>query len=569
MSIDYPPDEYQKHNHYFFHRKSFPSGSSPETPTRSHISPRWLWNSVWRWFMINTFTPRWLRSRWSHPALGYAVAVLLQVVIVFAVSVLINVYPTFLFLENLVILVVMLIALGWGAGPSIFATIVGTVMLIFLIFPPHFSLAVSRTDDVIGVCFYVIVGLVVSVFASQTQRARHHAEALSRRLETIIEAIPDSLAIYDQQGKFIKLNKAARETVPAEQQSIPFTDLAHLLGLQTLSGEPLRLADLPLFRALRGEIVAGMEMRYHHIERLQDCFVSVSAAPLRGSDRTIEGAVTVTRDITARHRLEQRLQALEREAAERALRETTRLMDEFIGIAGHELRTPLTAIKGNVQLAKRQLSRAAKLPQAEQEEMMNMLLSVDDLLDRAERQVRRQNRLVSDLMDVSRIHTGQMELRPEWCEVSALVREMVEEQVSITPARTIDLELPFQGKVPVMADPDRLRQVVSNYLSNALKYSEADKEVLVSVEQINLQVRVSVRDEGPGLTPAQQKRIWERFYRAPGIEVKSGSGVGLGLGLHISQMIIERLGGQVGIQSEPGKGSTFWFTLPIAEQEEE
>ena len=569
MSIDYPPDEYQKHNRYFFHRKSFPSGTSPETPTRSHISPRWLWNSVWRWFMINTFTPRWLRSRWSHPALGYAVAVLLQVVIVFAVSVLINVYPTFLFLENLVILGVMLIALGWGAGPSIFATIVGTVMLIFLISPPHFSLAVSRTDDVIGVCFYVIVGLVVSVFASQTQRARHHAEALSRRLETIIEAIPDSLAIYDQQGKFIKLNKAARETVPAEQQSVPFMDLAHLLGLQTLSGEPLRLADLPLFRALRGEIVAGMEMRCHHIERLQDRFVSVSAAPLRGSDRTIEGAVTVTRDITARHRLEQRLQALEREAAERALRETTRLMDEFIGIAGHELRTPLTAIKGNVQLAKRQLSRAAKLPQAEQEEMMNMLLSVDDLLDRAERQVRRQNRLVSDLMDVSRIHTGQMELRPEWCEVSALVREMVEEQVSITPARTIDLELPFQGKVPVMADPDRLRQVVSNYLSNALKYSEADKEVLVSVEQINTQVRVSVRDEGPGLTPAQQQRIWERFYRSPGIEVKSGSGVGLGLGLHISQMIIERLGGQVGIQSEPGKGSTFWFTLPIAEQEEE
>ena len=519
--------------------------------------------------MINTLTPRWLRNRWSHPALGYAVAVLLQLVTVFAVSVLIHVYPTFLFLENLVILVVMLIALGWGAGPSIFATIVGTVMLIFLIFPPHYSLSVSRTDDVIGACFYVIVGLVVSVFASQTQRARHHAEALSKRLETIIEAIPDSLAIFDQQGKIIKLNKAARETVPAEQQSVPFIDLAHLPGLQTLSGEPLRLADLPLFRALRGEIVAGMEMRYHHIERQQDRFVSVSAAPLGGSDRTIEGAVTVTRDITARHRLEQRLQASEREAAELALHETTRLMDEFIGIAGHELRTPMTAIKGNVQLAKRQLSRAVKLPQAEQEEMMNILLSVDDLLDRAERQVRRQNRLVSDLMDVSRIHTGQMELRPEWCEVSALVREVVEEQVSLTPARTIDLELPFQGRVPAMVDPDRLRQVVSNYLSNALKYSEVDKKVLVSVEQINSQVRVSVSDKGPGLTPTQQQRIWERFYRAPGIEVKSGSGVGLGLGLHISQMIIEQLGGQVGIQSEPGKGSTFWFTLPIAEQEEE
>src|SRR5258708_22934476 len=213
MSIDYPPDEYQKHNHYFFHRKSFPSGSSPETPTRSHISPRWLWNSVWRWFMINTFTPRWLRSRWSHPALGYAVAVLLQVVIVFAVSVLINVYPTFLFLENLVILVVMLIALGWGAGPSIFATIVGTVMLIFLIFPPHFSLAVSRTDDVIGTCFHLIVRMPVSAFASQTQRARHYAEALSKRPENIIEPPPHSFAIYYHQSKIINLNKSPPHTV--------------------------------------------------------------------------------------------------------------------------------------------------------------------------------------------------------------------------------------------------------------------------------------------------------------------------------------------------------------------
>src|SRR6266446_7070095 len=167
MSIDYLPDEDQKHNRYFFHRKSFPGRAPPETPTRMHISPRWLCNSAWHWFVINTFAPRWLHSRWSHPALGYAVAVLLQAVIVFAVSALIHVYPTFLFLADLVILVVMLVALGWGAGPSIFATIVGAVLLIFLIFPPYFSLAIERTEDVLGVCFYVIVGLIVSVFASQ------------------------------------------------------------------------------------------------------------------------------------------------------------------------------------------------------------------------------------------------------------------------------------------------------------------------------------------------------------------------------------------------------------------
>ncbi len=105
-------------------------------------------------------------------------------------------------------------------------------------------------------------------------------------------------------------------------------------------------------------------------------------------------------------------------------------------------------------------------------------------------------------------------------------------------------------------------QVVNNYLSNALKYSEAARPVEVKVEIRDGVARVSVHDQGPGLSPEEQERIWERFYRVPGIQVQSGSGVGLGLGLHISRIIIERQGGSIGVESEQGKGSTFWFTLP-------
>ncbi|HET8913906.1 MAG TPA: ATP-binding protein, partial [Ktedonobacteraceae bacterium] len=129
---------------------------------------------------------------------------------------------------------------------------------------------------------------------------------------------------------------------------------------------------------------------------------------------------------------------------------------------------------------------------------------------------------------------------------------------------SLEVEVPSQ-EVQVFADAERIGQVVNNYLSNALKYSESDCPVKVYVMQAGNMARVEVIDEGPGLLFDQQAHIWQRFYRVPGIEVKSGSGVGLGLGLHICKTIIERQAGEVGVESAPGQGSTFWFTLPLAE----
>lgn len=256
------------------------------------------------------------------------------------------------------------------------------------------------------------------------------------------------------------------------------------------------------------------------------------------------------------------------EAVVLALRETNRLMDEFIGIAGHELRTPLTTIKGSVELARRQANRILAQQQRLPAEVAPLVTKLLGHLDRTERQIRMQNRLISDLLDVARIHANRLELEPELIDLHRLVRETVEDQQYLTPARTIELSSSVTGEVLVMVDEDRVRQVIGNYLSNALKYSESHKPVSVRLDLSGKLARISVSDEGPGLSREQQERIWERFYRVPTIEVKSGSGVGLGLGLHISRMIIERLGGHVGVESAPGKGSTFWLALPLIHADE-
>ncbi len=244
-----------------------------------------------------------------------------------------------------------------------------------------------------------------------------------------------------------------------------------------------------------------------------------------------------------------------------ALKETTERMDEFISIASHELRTPVTSIKSNIQLMLRRVEREAAEGTANHAQYPAIR---PDTLQRTDRQIQRLIRLLDDMLDLSRIRAGKLELRPEMCDLAALVRETVESEAVAHPDRHIMLEETADGVIPIQGDSDRIGQVITNYLTNALKYSSATKPVIVRVRQNAKNAYVEVQDQGPGIPSDEQQYIWELFHRVPGINVQSGSGVGLGLGLHISKTLIERHQGHVGVNSTLGQGSTFWFTLPLA-----
>ncbi len=248
-----------------------------------------------------------------------------------------------------------------------------------------------------------------------------------------------------------------------------------------------------------------------------------------------------------------------------ALHETNQRMDKFISIASHELKTPITTIKGYIQLVSRRLKTAIHAHTEEEERQKK---SLSDMLTRMETQIDRLIRLENDLLDVSRIKADRLDLNLEDFNFLEAVQDIVNDHRELYGPREITLTLPEESKLPVHADPERIGQVVTNYLTNALKYSPPNKSVEVCVRLKDNHAYLSVIDEGPGLPEKEHEKIWDSFYRVRGIDIQSGSGVGLGLGLHICRTIVEHHQGQYGIESKPGQGSKFWFSIPLTEEQQ-
>jgi signal transduction histidine kinase len=268
-----------------------------------------------------------------------------------------------------------------------------------------------------------------------------------------------------------------------------------------------------------------------------------------------------------RHAEEERAEG---QLRERALQRVQERMDEFVAVASHDLRSPLMAALGFNEVAARRYQRLTSAIVDTRPDLAGQVEAVRTTLTDASQSVERVGRLVDLLFDTTQVRAGKLELHRTPVDLAAVVREQVLTLRVAHPHRTLHLELPPEGPpegpVPVVADADRIGQVVTNYVTNALKYSQGDQPVAIWVARDAAWARVSVEDHGPGLPASEQERIWDRFYQAEGLRVQSGSSAGLGLGLHICKTIVEGHEGAVGVKSAVGAGSTFWFTLPLAEE---
>ncbi len=343
------------------------------------------------------------------------------------------------------------------------------------------------------------------------------------KLQTIIQQMPAGVLVIEKNGKVTHANKQL-EVISGYRIPVgTILEKDRTLLPETYNVKPSRS---PLTQVLKGK---ALMKREYQIKRKdgKDRYIQISASPVWGHNHKISAATAVITDITQQKEQEQR-------------------RDDFINIASHELRTPITSMKLYVNSLSSRIS-----------EYNNV--EINQIIESVKYQTEKLQDLVDDLLDVSRIRTGKMTFRKEVFLLNGLLEETVNSLHAIIKHHKIIFS--NDQSLMVLADKFRLNQVIINLITNASKYSPAGTNIIINTKLLNGNAIVSVKDSGMGISKEQQKKIFNRLYQVSDTKIRTFPG--LGIGLYISKQIISRHRGRIWVESEKGKGSTFYFSLPL------
>ncbi len=369
-------------------------------------------------------------------------------------------------------------------------------------------------------------------------------ESVRRQNELVLNAVGEGICGFDADGRVVFVNPAACRISGFKRDELIGQPGHALLHHTRADGQHCSGEDCDLYDVMRGRGARAIEGDV--LWRKDGTSVPIDGMGTLLHDARDLVSVMVFRDVTERRQIEH-----ERGRLVRELEEAISARDDFLSIASHELRTPLTPIRLSVQSLKRKgQSLAAVMPKG-----------LTTQLETMDRQVGRLDTLINELLDVSRITVGRLDLELSEFDATVLVREVVGrfQQELDWGGYKVTLALDGPDK-PAIGRWDRLRldQVVSNLLSNAMKYGGERKTIELRVANDATGIEIAVRDHGVGISVEDQERIFERFERL--ISVRHFGG--FGLGLWIVRQIVEAHGGRVQVQSAPGEGSTFTVQVP-------
>ncbi|WP_294231857.1 ATP-binding protein [Chryseobacterium sp. sg2396] len=348
-----------------------------------------------------------------------------------------------------------------------------------------------------------------------------------QRLQGILETMAEGVGVIDATGQLVYANPMAQQILGLSESKIKERtyDDPKWQNLR-LDGTLLPSEEHPMSIMMSTQKpVYDHEVGVKAPER-DIMYISINAAPLFDDEGNLTGGIGTFMDVTTRRMI-------------------TQGKEDFISIASHELKTPVTALKASLQLLQRSHDRLPPESRAK-------------LLDQSIKSLDKLSGLINSLLDTSRIEQGQLKLDKRPFTISELFDDCCSNFSQIT-----DQEIIFEGDIyeQVMADNQQIGQVMINFISNAIKYAPESKQVIITAKKISdHEIKISVRDQGPGIPKEKLEHLFKRYYRT---NYHGQKFTGLGLGLFISGDIIKEHGGRIGVESEEGKGSEFWFTLPI------
>jgi hypothetical protein len=371
------------------------------------------------------------------------------------------------------------------------------------------------------------------------------------RQRVVLASIADAVITTDAQGLVTSLNPVAEQLAgmtAAESKGLPLA--AVLSGIAHEDLQPLeRIVEGALNTGERLRGAAPIEFVWAGGTRR---YLEHSVAPIRDSVGGIVGSVVIAQDITARHEAElERARALRLEQdARRAAERANRARDEFLAVISHELRTPLNAIVGWAYVLRTARADPGQTAQA---------------VEAIHRSAMAQKRLIEDLLDMSRIVNGKIDLRLQRTDFKALVRNAVETVRPLAHEKAIALQCVLDESVgEVVADRVRVEQVIWNVLANAVKFTPAGGHVDVALAQRGGTIELTVRDSGEGIAPEVLPHVFEAFRQGDSSTTRKRGG--LGLGLAIAHQLVGMHGGRIAASSEgPGRGATVTVALPFAQ----
>lgn len=366
--------------------------------------------------------------------------------------------------------------------------------------------------------------LVIS--SVQEQELADLAQQQAAQWHALLESMSEGVIVADAAGRVVLLNAVARQILGWDVQVGAIDPVREdRFALQRLDGRPLPDGERPLHRALRGERFTDFEVILARPDGSKRR-LSYAGNAVPDEAGKIALAICVFQDVTE-------------------LRELEQSREEFLHSLSHDLRTPLTVIQGRTEM----IQRLGSVPKRVQQNAEVIASSA-----------RRMNAMIQDLLESARLESGQLHLNREPFDLAAAMLVFKDQLIELNSAKRIRIVAP-PSLPPVSVDPALLARILTNLLTNALKYSAPETVVTVALTQRDGEIVTSVADHGPGIAPSDLPRLFQKYFRL-GSE-REGS-AGLGLGLHITKRLVEAHGGRIWVESEVGKGSTFSFSLSIA-----